>query len=57
MNIVKRLYNWVLSWSESKWGALALFILALAEGRATVKNMATGEQNLVAFEEIATLIK
>ena len=29
----------------------------LAEGKATVKNMATGEQNLVAFEEIANLIK
>lgn len=31
MNIVKRLYDWVLSWSESKWGAWALFLLALAE--------------------------
>ena len=31
MNFVKRLYDWVLSWSESKWGALALFILAFAE--------------------------
>ena len=29
----------------------------LAEGKATVKNMATGEQSLVAFEEIASLIK
>ena len=29
----------------------------LAEGKATVKNMTTGEQNLVAFEEIAELIK
>ena len=29
----------------------------LAEGKATVKNMTTGEQNLVAFEEIASLIK
>ena len=29
----------------------------LAEGKATVKNMTTGEQNLVSFEEIATLIK
>jgi histidyl-tRNA synthetase len=29
----------------------------LAEGKATVKNMTTGEQNLVAFEEIANLIK
>ena len=31
MNIVKRLYDWVLSWSESRWGALALFVLAFAE--------------------------
>lgn len=31
MNIVRRLYDWVLSWSESKWGGLALFLLALAE--------------------------
>lgn len=31
MNIVKRLYDWVLSWSESKWGVLALFVLAFAE--------------------------
>ena len=29
----------------------------LAEGKATVKNMTSGEQNLVAFEEIAALIK
>ena len=29
----------------------------LAEGKATVKNMATGEQNLVSFDEIAELIK
>ena len=31
MNFIKRLYDWVLSWSESKWGALALFVLAFAE--------------------------
>ena len=31
MNIVKRLYDWVLSWSESRWGAVALFVLAFAE--------------------------
>lgn len=31
MNIVKRLYDWVLSWGESKWGVLALFVLAFAE--------------------------
>lgn len=29
--MIKRLYNWVLSWSESRWGWLALFILALCE--------------------------
>ena len=29
----------------------------LAEGKATVKNMTTGEQNLVAFDEILNLIK
>ena len=31
MNVVKRLYDWVLSWSESRWGTLALFVLAFAE--------------------------
>lgn len=31
MNVVKRLYDWVLSWSESKWGVLALFLIAFAE--------------------------
>ncbi len=30
-NIVRRLYDWVLSWSESRWGTLALFILAFME--------------------------
>ncbi|MBR2331663.1 MAG: DedA family protein [Alistipes sp.] len=29
--MVKRLYDWVLSWGNSKWGALALFVLAFAE--------------------------
>jgi membrane protein YqaA with SNARE-associated domain len=29
--MIKRLYNWVLSWSESKWGWLALFFIALFE--------------------------
>ena len=29
--MVKRLYDWVLSWGDSRWGALALFILAFAE--------------------------
>lgn len=31
MNIVKRLYDWVLSWGDSRWGGLALFLLAFAE--------------------------
>lgn len=31
MNIVKRLYDWVLSWGDSRWGWLALFLLAFAE--------------------------
>ena len=29
--MIKRLYDWVLSWSGSRWGWLALFILALCE--------------------------
>lgn len=29
--MIKKLYNWVLSWSSSRWGWLALFILALCE--------------------------
>ncbi|MBQ4127621.1 MAG: DedA family protein [Alistipes sp.] len=29
--MVKRLYDWVLSWGDSRWGALALFVLAFAE--------------------------
>ena len=29
--MVKRLYDWVLSWGNSKWGVLALFVLAFAE--------------------------
>lgn len=29
--MIKRLYNWVLSWSTSKWGVLALFFIALFE--------------------------
>lgn len=31
MKIVRKLYDWVLSWAESPYGALALFILAFAE--------------------------
>jgi membrane protein YqaA with SNARE-associated domain len=30
-NIVRRLYDWVLGWSESRWGEAALFVLAFAE--------------------------
>ncbi len=29
--MVKRLYDWVLSWADSRWGWLALFIIALFE--------------------------
>ena len=29
--MIKRLYNWILSWSESRWGWLALFTIALFE--------------------------
>jgi membrane protein YqaA with SNARE-associated domain len=28
---LRKLYNWVLSWSDSKWGTYALFILSFAE--------------------------
>jgi len=31
MNVVKRLYDWMLSWGESKWGGAALFCFAFAE--------------------------
>lgn len=31
MNIVKKAYDWTLSWSESRWGAAALFVFAFAE--------------------------
>ena len=31
MNIVKRLYDWMLSWGGSRWGAAALFCFAFAE--------------------------
>jgi len=30
-NPVRSLYDWVLSWAESKYGSLALFLLAFAE--------------------------
>jgi membrane protein YqaA with SNARE-associated domain len=31
LKALRRLYNWVLSWAETPYGALALFILAFAE--------------------------
>lgn len=31
MNIFKRLYDWMLSWGDSRWGAWALFGFAFAE--------------------------
>ncbi len=31
MNFLRRAYNWVLDWSNTKWGPLALFLLALTE--------------------------
>ena len=31
MNIIKRLYDWMLSWGDSRWGWLALFLFAFAE--------------------------
>jgi membrane protein YqaA with SNARE-associated domain len=30
-NIVRRVYDWVLGWSSSRWGEAALFVLAVAE--------------------------
>jgi len=30
-NVVRRLYDWVLQWAESPYGAFALFLLAFAE--------------------------
>jgi len=31
MNWIKRIYQWVLNWAQSPYGAIALFILAFAE--------------------------
>ena len=31
MKYIKKLYNWVLEWSESKYAPFALFLLAMAE--------------------------
>lgn len=28
---MRKLYNWILGWAQSRWGALALFVLAFAE--------------------------
>ncbi len=30
-SILKKLYNWILGWSESPYGSIALFIIALSE--------------------------
>lgn len=30
-NLFRRLYDWVLSWADTRWGGLALFIIAFAE--------------------------
>lgn len=29
--VLRRLYHWVLSWADSPWGTLALFLIAFAE--------------------------
>lgn len=29
--IVRRLYNWMLSWADSRWAGLAMFLIAMAE--------------------------
>lgn len=31
MKFIKKLYDWMLSWGDSRWGALALFLFAFAE--------------------------
>lgn len=31
MNVVRKLYDWMLSWGNSKWGGVALFVFAFAE--------------------------
>jgi membrane protein YqaA with SNARE-associated domain len=31
MKIFRKLYDWVLGWASSRWGVLALFVLAFAE--------------------------
>ena len=31
MNIIRKIYDWVLHWADTPWGVVALFILAFAE--------------------------
>ena len=31
MKLLRRLYDWVLSWAETPYGGIALFLLAFAE--------------------------
>ena len=31
MNYLRKLYDWVLSWAETSYGAIVLFVLAFAE--------------------------
>ena len=31
MKLLRRLYEWVLSWAETPYGGIALFVLAFAE--------------------------
>ena len=30
-NFIRRIYDWILSWAETPWGSVALFLLALTE--------------------------
>lgn len=31
VNCIRRLYDWVLGWADTRWGGLALFVLSFAE--------------------------
>ena len=31
MKLIRKVYDWVLKWSESKYGAVALFVMSFAE--------------------------
>ena len=31
MKLFRRLYDWMLSWGDSRWGGVALFLFAFAE--------------------------